>query len=454
MEEMRMNDEAKGKPAEIEKPLILVDRTNIGIFGRTNAGKSTIMNLITSQQTSIVDAKPGTTADVVQTVMEIHDFGPVKLFDTAGLDERSLLGEKKRHKTLQALKECDLVLLVVDPSDIDAHGGFSVENEVASLCRKYEKQLVLVYNVFSSKTGGIEQLEGQLKVCRGGIGSANSTPSLALDAHAEGAAEKLVAFIRGNYVKRERQRELLPLVAPYSFVAMNIPIDEETPAGRLLRPQNAVLDYLLRRMVPFAGYRMDLKQARSQSEPVRQQEKQRYLDFLSGLSRGPCGLQLVITDSQAIDVVDAWTPPEIPLTTFSITMINSQSNGNLVRFVQGLDAISKLRDGDRIAIAEACNHNRMCDDIGTKQIPRRLKEKLGINLEIDFIFGREFPPEAELGKYKLVVHCGGCMADTQKVGARMEDLLLTRVPVTNYGLLLSYLNGEKTLRRVLAPWGL
>ncbi|MEW5817602.1 MAG: GTPase [Spirochaetota bacterium] len=438
------------------RSLILADRTNIGIFGRTNAGKSTLMNLITGQGTSIVDPKPGTTADVVQTIMEVHGLGPLKLFDTAGMDERSELGMKKKFKTLQTLKECDLVLLVVDPSESSKLKDFSVDNEVVSLCRQYEKQLFIIYNVFNPNFNqlGKPSPEQLAEECQKNIFNSQNTTRIVLDLHAKEAGRQLIDFIKTNYLKKDRKLELLPFIRPYSFVAMNIPVDEETPQGRLLRPQNVVLDYLLRRMVPFAGYRMDLVKARSRIAEVREEERQNYLNFLSELNGESNGLQLVITDSQAIDVVDPWTPKEIPLTTFSVTMIHYQSNGNLKRFVDGLKVISALQEGDRIAIAEACNHNRTCEDIGTVQIPRRLKNKLGINLDIEFIFGREFPPEDKLKEYKLLVHCGGCMIDSQKVNARMDDLLNLTIPITNYGLLLSYLSGEDTLKRVLKPWGL
>lgn len=427
---------------------ILVDRVNIGIFGKTNAGKSTLMNLLTSQETSIVDEKPGTTADVKQALLEIHGFGPVKIFDTPGLDERSGLGAKKKSRALQSLKECDLVLLTMGPAQSCSADDFSVENEIISLCRQYEKQVAVIYNpIGNQKTGLAER-------CNSNLFNSEKLDKITVDFHSPGAGGKLLEFIRNAYEGKEKRPEVLPFLRPRSFVAMNIPVDEETPAERLLRPQNVVLDFLLRRRVPFAGFRMDLPRARSGIGGVREEEKQKYLDFLNELNGRHSGLQLLITDSQAIDVVDAWTPESIPITTFSITMIHCQSSGNLKRFVDGLGALSGLKDGDRIAIAEACNHNRTCDDIGTVQIPRRLKAKLGIEPEIDFIFGREFPPEEKLKEYKLLVHCGGCMVDSQKVNARMADLLGLKIPITNYGLLLSYLNGEKTLRRVLRPWGL
>ncbi len=423
-------------------------RENIGIFGRMNVGKSTIMNLITSQPVSLVDGKAGTTADVNTTVMELHEFGPVKLFDTAGMDENSGLGKKKKSKTIGALKECDLVLLVVDPSR--KGNDLSVEKETISLAKEYGKQLFVIFNLFMERIG--PDHEKRIEECRRALGT--DAKALAIDASLKSSAAILIDFIKTNYRKRPKPPELLPFLMERKIVALNIPMDIETPEGRLLKPQSTVTDYLLRRFIPFAGFRMDLTRARSESEDVREACRREYLDFLRELD-GELGLQLVITDSQAIDIVARWTPAHIPLTTFSITMINYQSGGNLRRFVEGIKAVDGLKDSDSVLIAEACNHDRMCEDIGTVQIPRKLKARLGENTpNIDFLFGRPFPPEEELRKYKLVIHCGGCLVDQQKIQARTADLMRLSIPITNYGLLLSYLDSKETLNRVLKPWGL
>ena len=440
------------------KSNVLVDRTNIGVFGKTNAGKSTVMNLLTSQETSIVDPTPGTTADVKEAVMEIHDFGPVKVFDTAGLNEFSRLGAKKKFKALQTLKESDLILLVVDPIESLKDNDFSVENEVASLARQYGKQIFLVYNIFSSKAGGHPmnahaRISDMVQACNERVYHSSNLKYLSLDAHEPLAGMALIEFIKQNFVKLERKVDLLPFLNSDGFVAMNIPVDEETPEGRLLKPQNAVLDYLLRRFIPFAGFRMDLTKARSPIEEIRENERRKYLEFLEELNSRK-NLQLLITDSQAIDVVSRWTPKSIPVTTFSIIMINYQTRGQLKKLVDGLRVFDTLKENDRILIAEACNHDRKCDDIGTVQIPRRLKARLGFNVSFDFNFGREFPPEDELKKYRLLVHCGGCMIDSQKMSARMTDLMEVDIPITNYGLLFSYIEGKETLEQVLSPWGI
>lgn len=432
---------------------ILVDRINIGIFGKMNAGKSTIMNLLTAQQTSIVDSAPGTTTDVKQAILEIHGFGPVKLFDTAGLNEFSALGKKKKLKALNALKESDLILLIIDPVESLKKNDFHIENEVMSFARQYDKQVLFIYNIFQDKLKefGINE-KNSVEECSKNIYHIFDSKFLVLDAHEKDAGKKLLDFIKNNFVNQGRKIELLPFLDSSGFVTMNIPVDEETPEGRLLRPQNAVLDYLLRRFIPFAGFRMDLTKARSAIKEIQEEEHEKYLAFLEELNRNK-KLQLLITDSQAIDIVSRWTPKEIPITTFSIIMINYQSNGKLPKLVEGLKALDTLKENDSVLVAEACNHDRKCDDIGTKQIPMRIKQKLNLkNLNFDFNFGREFPQEAELKKYKLMVHCGGCMADSQKINSRFSDMMNLNIPLTNYGLLLSYLEGKETLNRVLKPW--
>jgi len=433
--------------------MIIVDRTNIGILGKVNAGKSTIMNLLTMQETSIVDPTPGTTADVKSTVLEIHDFGPVKLFDTAGLNELTKLGEKKRLKAVQTLKECDIILLVVDPIYSLKSNDFTTENQIISLGRQYGKQILLIYNIFTNKLKEKKKIEEFIVSCKEKIYLSNSLKTLVLDAQDRNASAALISFIEQNAIKNTNKVELFPFLKENGFVAMNIPVDEETPEGRLLRPQNVVLDYLLRRFIPFAGFRMDLTKARSSIKEIAEEEKQKYLDFIDQLMEKN-NLQLIITDSQAIDIVDEWTTKEIPITTFSITMINFQSKGNLRRFVEGLKVVDSIKEGDKIIIAEACNHDRKCNDIGTVQIPDRLEKYLGFRPKIEFNFGREFPLNEELNKYKILIHCGGCMIDSQKINARMSDLEKVNIPITNYGILLSYLHSKQALKRVLAPWGI
>ena len=210
------------------------------------------------------------------------------------------------------------------------------------------------------------------------------------------------------------------------------------------------MEYLLRMGVPVGMYRSDLILARSGSETLSIGERDKFLAFLGSLGYGD-SVQLVLTDSQAIDVMDAWVPEDVPLTTFSIMMLHSTSGGDLELFARGAEALDRLGPGDRILIAEACNHDRIAEDIGTVQIPRQL-ERVFPGITIDHVFGREFPPAEELEGYSVVIHCGGCMISPQKLTARTGRLAEAGVPVTNYGMVLSWLRSPKTLRRVLKPW--
>lgn len=439
---------------EGNRSLPRVDRLILGIFGRINAGKSTLMNLLTRQETSIVDPAPGTTADVKSSVMEIHGLGPVRILDTAGLDEDSGLGEKKRKKTLAALEEADLAILVVDPVQSFLSGSLDVETTVSSLSRRSGGTLCAVFNVHadhSEKLSGTgATLEETVEYCRSALLDMAGTPSVALDLSRQESLSELVRFIRSSRPAGRKEVELLPFLDSRTPVVLNIPLDEESPSGRLLRPQEMAMEYLLRLGVPAGLYRTDLKLARSRSESISGREREKFTSFLESMG-GSGGVQLILTDSQAVDIMSAWVPEEIPLTTFSIMMIHSSSGGNLPLFSAGADALNGLKEGDRVLIAEACNHDRIAEDIGTVQIPEKLGRACP-GVVIEHAFGREFPSPGELEVYSLIIHCGGCMISTQKLGARINRLALAGVPVTNYGIVLAWLEGPATMERVLRPW--
>jgi [FeFe] hydrogenase H-cluster maturation GTPase HydF len=412
----------------------MTEREIIGIFGKMNSGKSSLMNLITQQETSIVDATPGTTADTKITLMELHGLGPVKLLDTAGFDESDLLGEKKRKKVITALKECDLVLLMIDPSATD----FPTEKLIIEATLSLEKQLLVVYNLFNQEDQNripVVELElPQLKKFR----------NISLSTLDNNYRQPLLKFILSNYIPKNFAIELLPFVEKDQFYILNIPMDEETPPGRYLRPQAMAEEYITRKWAFPVSYRMDLGKARSGD----QSEKERWTKFLSSFSKRP---KAIITDSQAMDIMKSWAPDDIQLTTFSIMMINYMSRGRLSGFADAVKALDSLQSGDSVLIAEACNHSRIREDIGTVQIPNLLK-KLYPEVNIDHVFGREFADNEHLNRYKLVIHCGGCMVSAQQMAARLRDLESTGVPITNYGIFLSYIQGKATLERVIAPW--
>jgi [FeFe] hydrogenase H-cluster maturation GTPase HydF len=412
----------------------MTERDIIGIFGKMNSGKSSLMNLLTQQEISIVDSTPGTTTDTKITLMEIHGLGPVKLMDTAGFDESHQLGDKKRKKVIAALKECDLALLVIDPSTTE----FETERIILEEARTLEKQVMVIWNLFLK-----EDLE-RTTIITDSLPGLRKIRSFTLSATDFSFRQPLLECILDYYIPKNFATELLPFVDKNHFYILNIPMDEETPPGRYLRPQAMAEEYITRKWAYPVSYRMDLGKARN-GDPF---EKERWEKFLNTFSDRP---RAIITDSQAMDIMKSWAPEDIPLTTFSIMMINYMSRGRIGDFAKAVKAVESLRRGERILIAEACNHSRIREDIGTVQIPDLLYKRFP-DVIIDHAFGREFESQEELSRYKLVIHCGGCMVSPQRVAARLRDLENSGIPITNYGVFLSYMQGEAVLDRVMEPW--
>ena len=412
----------------------MTERDIIGIFGKMNSGKSSLMNLLTQQETSIVDPTPGTTSDTKITLAEIHGLGPVKLMDTAGFNEQDELGEKKRKKAIAALKECDLVLLVIDPSTFE----FETEKLILAEARTLDKQVIVVYNLFRitdrNRIEKVEEALSKLRIYR----------SIVLYAIDIKFRQPMLETILEHYIPKNLAIDLLPFVEEGEFYILNIPMDEETPPGRYLRPQAMAEEHITRKWAFPVSYRMNLTKARAGDAT----ELDRWNSFISSFSKRP---KAIITDSQAMDILKDWAPADMALTTFSIMMINYMSRGRLNEFVTGIRALNSLSAGDHILIAEACNHSRIREDIGTVQIPNLLK-KFYPDVIVDYTFGREFVDDLDIKKYKLVIHCGGCMISNQRMAARLRDLNATGIPITNYGIFLSYIHGEKILDRVIAPW--
>ena len=430
-----------------------VDRLHIGIFGRTNAGKSTLMNVLTQQQTSIVDPTPGTTADIKAALMEIHSLGPVRILDTAGLDEGQQLGTKKREKTMAALEQVDLAVLVVDPVQAAQSCDLRVEEEVDTVCRKLGHPLVVVFNARADHVAALQALETTLEqavdACKSVLSDPAGTPFSVIDLTDNSAMQPVVELLKRSLPSPQKSIELLPFVGGQAPVLLHIPLDKESPSGRLLRPQEMAMEYLLRLRVPVGLARVDLALARSNNAVMARREQDRFMRFFEKL--GGDDVQLVLTDSQAIDIMHAWLPPTTALTTFSVMMIHQTSGGKLSHFIQGSRALDSLRAGDRVLIAEACNHDRMTEDIGTAQIPRKLSQRIP-GIVVDHAFGREFPDIQDLQSYKLAIHCGGCMISKQQAISRVTRLSEAGVPVSNYGLVLAWLDGTAALERVLKPW--
>lgn len=485
-----------------------VPRVNIGIFGRMNAGKSTCMNRIVASDVSIVDSTPGTTADTKIATMELHAAGPVKLFDTAGIDEKGPLGEKKRRKVLSTLKECDIAIIVISLKRImllPPHTTLDLEWEKVLIDRALTAGAVplILFNQDvdtddDDRDRGAHLVQAVREELRNIFAKPDASWQTAIQALKDPlTSQRLSGLLESIVIEHVKGKDLVSCL-PEQFlneeamIFLNIPMDEETPKGRLLRPQAMVQEEAIRRFATTVAYRMNLANARSSDPVVVQGEKERFLRSLGPvIQHAATGRPaLIVTDSQAVDVVHPWTldvdtdKPLVPFTTFSIAMIQRQLGGNreegLCHFkkfaIQGIQAAQRLVKGGRVLIAEACNHNRItqqCNDIGMVQIPRALHLISGLSatptsneLEIEHAFGREFPQdlardEQQLDKsnppsppYSLAVMCGGCMVEHQKIRARVSDLQEAGVPVTNYGLLLSFAHSPDAMRRALEPWGI
>ncbi len=424
------------------------ERTIISILGRTNAGKSSLLNLLSGQKDfAIVDATPGTTADTVIATMEIHDMGPFKIFDTAGIDEESELGRKKRQKSFEALEESDLCLLKIDLLKAVKTEDFSLELALLEHADRWGKQILAIYNIIDTNAN---ISDAEVQAYKRTLDERLGCPSIAIRANDSAYQAPLIDFLKNNFSQENRHIDLLPSVGEKGFVLLVIPMDEETPTQRLLRPQDMALERLLRQFAIPVMFRLDLGKARSEDPALRAEEERRYHDLLDLLQNSSEGLQLVVTDSQAFDIVAHWTDEAIPLTSFSVMMANYMSYGNLPGLLAGARMLDSLKAGDKVLIVEACNHNRKCDDIGTVQLPRIIKDKADPEIEVEFCFGRTFPED--VSEYSLVVHCGACMIDRQKYHRRLRLCERAGVPFTNYGFLLSYAQNEAVMQRVVQPF--
>lgn len=350
------------------------------------------MNVLTQGDTSIVSDVPGTTADPKIATGEIHALGACKFFDTPGIDEASKLGDQKRAKAHDVLKRADASLIVVSLRDA-AHSLAAARDMIeraGTLC--HNPKALLVINAHGSEAANtragdlnraVEAVERELGlVDDDGVRHGDAPPSLVVDLHSADANARVSAFLAANVHGYRASTELLPPLdlGPRSTVLLNAPMDKETPHGRLLRPQAWTQEALLRRFASSFVYRMDLGRGRSPDPDARRDEEARFRDALARL-KGPSGdaLDLMITDSQAMDLVHPWTldeegRPLVALTTFSVLMVNYMSGGRLPEFVDGLRVVRDMvatGRGGRVLICEACNHDRIIDDIGTDQVRSR-----------------------------------------------------------------------------------
>uniref|UniRef100_UPI003216CB61 [FeFe] hydrogenase H-cluster maturation GTPase HydF n=1 Tax=uncultured Draconibacterium sp. TaxID=1573823 RepID=UPI003216CB61 len=389
-------------------------RLHIGIFGRRNAGKSSILNALTHQDVSIVSEVAGTTTDPVEKPMELLPLGPVLFIDTAGIDDVGALGEKRIAKTLAVFDRTDLGIIV---SNYEDWGEY--EHKLMNELKDRAIPFVVVFNKTDLTHEKIE-LNEKLK---------NDKIKFVQTSALKGTGilelrQLLLNSAPADYINRPSI--LADLVGAGEAAILVVPIDKEAPKGRLILPQvQSIRDLLDNDSFCMVVKERELREA------------------LSRFNKPP---KLVVTDSQAFLKVAADTPPEIPLTSFSILFARFQ--GDLTELVRGAMAIDQLKSGDKVLIAEACSHHPIGEDIGTVKIPRWLTQYVGGKLQIDSTRGHDFPPN--LKEYKLIIHCGACMWNRREMLSRIMKARQAGVPITNYGLTIAYSLG--IFERALEPF--
>ena len=391
------------------------ERTHIAIFGRRNAGKSSLINALTNQEVSIVSAVKGTTTDPVSKAMELLPLGPVVIIDTAGLDDEGALGALRVKRTHDVLNRTDIALLVMEAET----GIGDCERALIAQVRAKHLPLVVVYNK-------ADLAVPSAAACKQAADQTQAPVHVVSSATREGVEDLKLALARIVPEDDGKCRIVGDLLQPNDLVVLVTPIDSAAPKGRLILPQQQTArDILEAGAIAVVARETELRAA------------------LAGLGRKP---RLVITDSQAFAQVAADTPPDVPLTSFSILF--ARYKGDLEALVRGAKAVEKLKDGDRVLIAEGCTHHRQKDDIGTVKIPRWLKQHTGKELVLEHTSGMKYP--RDLKDYALVVHCGACMLNRREMHWRLAQAREAGVPIVNYGVLIAHLQG--ILPRCLAPF--
>lgn len=383
------------------------ERVHIGFFGKRNAGKSSVMNAVTGQDIAVVSDVMGTTTDPVYKSMELLPLGPVVMMDTPGIDDEGELGALRVRKSYQVLNKTDVAVLVIDGT-----AGISPEDEalLGRIRRKKIPYLVVLNKIDLTAEEKGRQIREEL-----GLSESGFVPVSASDGSGiRELKEKIAAAARAEEPEKYIVRDL---VSPSDFVILVVPIDKAAPKGRLILPQQQTI--------------RDLLDGNAVSVVVKETELGQ---TLGQLGKKPA---LVITDSQAFGQVSRDVPEDILLTSFSILF--ARYKGKLESAVKGVTALDRLEDGDTILISEGCTHHRQCDDIGTVKIPKWIREYTGKEIRIETTSGTEFPDE--LGKYRLIVHCGGCMLNEREMKYRLSCAQDQGVPMTNYGILIAYVKG-------------
>ncbi len=390
------------------------NRVHIAIFGRRNAGKSSLINAITNQEIAVVSPVMGTTTDPVYKAMELLPIGPVVIIDTAGLDDEGILGELRKNKTLEVLNKTDLALIVIDATT----GVTDFDKDILIQLRSKKIPIVGVLNKIDEEQLTWENISAFERILGLKLVPVSSTTN-------EGILRLKEAMIKALPDDGDDLNLVGDIISPGDFVVLVVPIDKGAPKGRLILPQQQTIrDILDHGAIAVTAKETELKET------------------LLSLGKKP---RLVITDSQAFQSVAADVPEDIPLTSFSI--IFARSKGDLDEMLRGVAKINDLKDNDTVLVVEGCTHHRQADDIGRVKIPRWLKQLTGKDLNYQYASGTSFP--ADLKEFSLVIHCGGCMLNQREMQHRISQVIIQKVPIVNYGLLIAYVQG--ILERAISP---
>lgn len=391
------------------------ERLHIALFGRRNAGKSSVINALTNQNIAIVSEKKGTTTDPVYKAMEILPLGPVVLIDTPGIDDEGDLGKLRISKAKEVLGKTDVALLVVD-----GRMGFSrFEDTLLAELQERKIPAMILLNKIDLMEENHHKFADALK-------QKYQVPVLPVSALEKSGIEEVKNQL-GTFVPEEEEKRIVSdLIEPSDFVVLVVPIDSAAPKGRLILPQQQTI--------------RDVLESDATAIVVKETELRSTLEHLGKKPK------MVITDSQAFSKVSKDTPDDILLTSFSILF--ARYKGELYDLVKGAKKIDELKDGDKILMAEGCTHHRQCDDIGTVKLPKWILEYTGKRLEFETSSGMGFPED--LSKYAMVVHCGACTLNQKEMKNRIRRAKEQEVPIVNYGIMIAYIKG--ILKRSLEPF--
>ena len=378
------------------------ERVHIGLFGRRNAGKSSLINALTGQKLAVVADVPGTTTDPVLKAMELLPLGPVLMMDTAGIDDTGELGQFRVQKSLQVLNKTDIAILVIDSTD-----GITEEDR-KMLQRIQDKELSCVV-VFTKADVVNQNAESDFP---------SSIPQISVSSTTGKNIRELKELLAHLVPQKKAPYPICAdLIQPQDTVLLVTPIDSAAPKGRLILPQQQTIRDII---------------DRGAAAVITQENNVR--SALDNMKTPPA---MVITDSQAFGKVNQAVPEEINLTSFSILM--ARHKGNLEQAVFGVAALKQLQDGDRVLISEGCTHHRQCGDIGTEKLPKWIQDFTGKQFRFAWTSGTEFP--TDLSMYKLIIHCGGCMLNEREMQYRYRCAADQNTPMTNYGLCIAYTHG-------------